>query len=620
MEVNYFILSFIGIPFLGLMLSSVLPSKKEQAISYTAIVVTAIQLLSVTGFIAMWWMNGRKHSNIEEVVLYHSKEYTFLIDFFFDEVTATYLLIGSLITFLIVRYSQYYMHLESGYKRFFMTILFFNFGYNWTVLSGNFETLFMGWEILGVSSFLLIAFYRERYLPVRNAVKVFSIYRIGDIGVLAAMWATHHLWHENITFFKLENADLVHQHFLGHSDVGLFIGLALLVAAAAKSAQWPFSSWLPRAMEGPTPSSAIFYGSLSVHFGVFLLLRTYPLWQEQYVVRGAIALVGLLTAVVSYIVSQTQSSVKPQIAYASITQIGIMFVEVALGWHTFVLIHFAGNAFLRTYQLLISPSIVNYLIRDQLYHFVPAPVAVGSRWQNTLYVWSMKEGNLDKYMTNLFSRIKEGGRWLQFININNVLFFFSPLYIVGISLYFFSGLIPHFLIPYLPSFFALAGLFMVMRSFSEREHPRLAWTLVLFNHLSLALAVSFNENFEMIETIIFLSGIIGSGIVGLACLSFIRKKEPQASTMYEYRGLIIKYPLLAFVFFLSTLGLEAFPITPAFIGEDLLFSHIQQEQYGLAFIIAASFIISGIALIRIYARIFLGPYYEPSQSNPLKTS
>jgi NADH-quinone oxidoreductase subunit L len=565
METNYFILSFIGIPFLGLLLSLTFPSKKEQAISRMAISATAIQLLSVIAFIAIWWMNGSKHTNIEEVVLYQSKEYTFLIDFFFDQVSATYLFIGSLITFLIVRYSQYYMHMESGYKRFFMTILFFNLGYNWTVLSGNFETLFMGWEILGISSFLLIAFYRERYLPVRNAVKVFSIYRIGDIGVLAAMWATHHLWHENITFFKLENADLVHKHFLGHSDVGLFIGLALLTAAAAKSAQWPFSSWLPRAMEGPTPSSAIFYGSLSVHFGVFLLLRTYPLWQEQHVVRGIIAFTGLLTAVVSFFVSQAQSSVKPQIAYASITQIGIMFIEVALGWHTFVLIHFAGNAFLRTYQLLISPSIVNYLIRDQMYHFVPEPVKMGSKWQNTLYVWSLKEGNLDRYMTNLFSRIKEGGKWLSFINISNVLFFFTPLYLLGILLYFNPNHIPHFVSPYLPSIFALAGLLMVMRSFSEREHPRLAWSLVLFNHLSLALAVSFNENFELIETVIFLSGIIGAGIVGLISLSIIRRKEPHATTMYEYRGLVAKYPGLALVFFMATLGMEAFPITPAFI-------------------------------------------------------
>ena len=97
------------------------------------------------------------------------------------------------------------MHRESGYKRFFYTILFFYAGYTLAVFAGNLETLFIGWEILGLTSFLLVAFYRERYLPVKNAFKVFSIYRIGDVGIILAMWASHHLWHENITFEKIQN-------------------------------------------------------------------------------------------------------------------------------------------------------------------------------------------------------------------------------------------------------------------------------------------------------------------------------------------------------------------------------------------------------------------------------
>lgn len=620
METNYFILSFIGIPLLGFLLSLMLPANKERVVSGVATTAAGLHFVTTVVFIIIWWIGGRKHINVEEVVLYQSKEYKFFIDFLFDGATAVYLFVGSFITFLIVRYSQYYMHLESGYKRFFNTVLFFYIGYNWTVLAGNFETLFMGWEILGMSSFLLIAFYRDRYLPVRNAIKVFSIYRIGDIGVLAAMWATHHLWHENITFYKLENADFVQNHLLGHGDVGLFVGLSLLTAAAAKSAQWPFSSWLPRAMEGPTPSSAIFYGSLSVHFGVFLLLRTFPLWEGLYAVRSIVIITGLLTAIVSYFISQTQSSIKPQIAYASITQIGIMFIEVAMGWHTLALVHFAGNAFLRTYQLLISPSIVNYLIRDQLYHFVPSLQEKETKWKNTLYMWSLKEGNLDAFMTTLFGKIKEGGRLLRFIHITNVFYFFVPIYLAGIWLYFNPSFSPDLLRPYLPVIFASLGLLMVMRSFSERQHPRLAFSLILFNHMSLALAVSFNEYFEFVETFIFLIGIISSGILGFICLSIIRKKEPHTTTMFAYRGYVAKYPVLAFVFFLATLGLEGFPITTAFLGEDLLFSHIHQDQYGLAFLVAASFVISGIALIRIYARIFLGPYVAPTQSNPLKTS
>lgn len=144
---------------------------------------------------------------------------------------------------------------------------------------GNMVAGFLGWEVLGISSFLLISFYRERYLPSKNAVKIFSIYRIGDVGILLAMWLSHHLWHANITFQQLAEAAAVQAHLREHSWIGVIISLMILLAAIAKSAQFPFSSWLPRAMEGPTPSSAIFYGSLSVHMGLFLMIRTFPFWK-----------------------------------------------------------------------------------------------------------------------------------------------------------------------------------------------------------------------------------------------------------------------------------------------------------------------------------------------------
>ena len=103
-------------------------------------------------------------------------------------------------------------------------------------------------------------------------------------------------------------------------------------------------------MEGPTPSSAIFYGSLSVHLGVFLMLRTFPFWEHQTSMRIAIGLMGLVTSIAASVMANVQSTVKSQVAYSSISQIGLIFIEIALGWDTLALIHFAGNAFLRTYQ------------------------------------------------------------------------------------------------------------------------------------------------------------------------------------------------------------------------------------------------------------------------------
>ncbi|MEY5042300.1 MAG: hypothetical protein RLZZ414_1864, partial [Bacteroidota bacterium] len=505
-----------------------------------------------------------------------------------------------------------------GYKRFFNTILFFFLGFNITLLSGNFETLFLGWEILGISSFLLIAFYRDRYLPVRNALKVFSIYRIGDMGILAAMWATHHLWHENIRFIQLENIHLANQ-FNQHNPIAIFIGLSLLIAAAAKSAQFPFSSWLPRAMEGPTPSSSIFYGSLSVHFGVFLLLRTAPLWQDQIWIKVLLIFIGIITAIIANFISKVQSSIKPQIAYASAAQIGIMFIEIALGWHTLALIHFTTNAFLRTYQLLISPSIINYLIRDQQFHFKPSQNNY-SKIENIIYILSLKEWFLDDIMSYVFNTLKKGGKLLNFLTYKNTIFVFTPIYIVGLFLYLNPTFLNKNIQDSLPVFYGLLGLLMVLKSFSERKNPRLVLILVILNHFSLALSVSFNENFDYHQTLIFLIGIIASGIIAYLSLNFMVRKYHSDINLFDYKGFIAKHPKTGFIYLIATLGLMGFPITPAFIGEDLLFSHIHPNQFVLGFLVAASFVISGITLLRMYARIFLGTFYQHNQSNPLKTA
>lgn len=625
MENQLIISAFVLLPFLAFAISLLLPEKKETGFSDLAFGAVTLQLLAITGFIGYWIWEGMEPLNIPEMEIYNNKHYRFLLDFYFDKTTAVFLWVGAFVTFLITRYSRFYMHMEEGYKRFFNTLLFFFLAYNLTVLAGNFETLFLGWEMLGISSFLLIAFYRERYLPVRNAVKVFTVYRIGDIGIILAMWASHHLWHENITFIKLLDEQLVSEQLASHSGIGLFIAISLLIAAAAKSAQLPFSSWLPRAMEGPTPSSAIFYGSLSVHFGVFLLLRTYPFWEHQLAAKILIGLTGLLTVLIAYPIARVQSTIKTQIAYASIAQIGIMFIEVALGLETLALIHFAGNAFLRTYQLLVSPSVVAYMIRDQFYHFKPQQVTVEDtlpkRLEYSLYLLSLKEWNTDFFLNRyVFHPIKRLGRKLDFLTPKNLLLYFLPVYALGLYLYFQQELIPGALKEWLPEIFGLIGLLMVFKSFSERIYPRLALMLVMANHFWIALAVSFNETFDYSETLIYLSGVSVAGIIGYAALERLRRKETAFFDLNKYYGHVYEYPGLALVFLLAVLGVMGFPISPTFIGVDLLFSHIHEDQYLLAAFDAISFIFGGIALIRIYARLFLGPHVKNYHPTAIKSS
>jgi NADH:ubiquinone oxidoreductase subunit 5 (subunit L)/multisubunit Na+/H+ antiporter MnhA subunit len=607
------------IPLFSFVVCLFIDNRKEKLISKVAFGGALAHLFFVVLVTVVWLYSDKAAINIKELVVYQTTNYTFLIDFYFDKVTVVYLWLGAFINVLTLRYSRNYMHLEKGYKRFFSTILFFFFAYNLTALSGNFETLFMGWEMLGISSFLLIGFYRERYLPARNAVRVFSVYRIGDVGILLAMWGSHHFWHTNITFSTLNDAALVHRQLVLHSGIGLFIALAILAAAAVKSAQVPFSSWLPRAMEGPTPSSAIFYGSLSVHFGVFLLLRTQPFWQEQLIVRFCIGGVGLATAVAAYCIANVQATVKPQIAYASIAQIGVMFIEIALGFTNLALIHFASNALFRTYQLLVSPSSVAYLIRDKFYNYTPKkklPLPyIAKRIKYSLYLLAMKEFYMDFLQSALiFKPFKKLGELLHFITIRNLIYFITPLLLVTFFLRLSETEIPAFFQPMIATFYAAIGFILVMKAFAERFFPRISIVMVAANHLLIAMGVSFYQKLEVSLIFIYLTGILISAVIGYAVLNKLAAVEKENYHLRTYLGHIYEHPRKAHIFFLSALGLMGFPITSSFIGEDVIFSHINEKQVIFAFFFASSYILSGIALIRIYARLFLGPHCKSYHS------
>ncbi|GAB3903491.1 hypothetical protein GCM10028803_32050 [Larkinella knui] len=605
---------FILLPLAGFLISLLIPEKKESLISWTAFSVVGLHMVCAFIFLVYWLLHGHSILNQKDFVVFQTNGYEFFIDFYFDKITASYLFVGSFLTFLVTVYSRYYLHREEGYKRFFNAILFFYLGYIITIFSGNLETLFIGWEVLGISSFLLIAFYRDRYLPVKNAVKVFSIYRIGDIGLIIAMWLSHHLWHENITFLRLSNYEFVHEHIQSHSFIGAFLSLMILISASAKSAQLPFSSWLPRAMEGPTPSSAIFYGSLSVHLGVFILLRTYLFWEHQTSIRILIAVLGLTTAIITTGIARVQSSVKSQIAYASIAQIGLIFIEVAAGFGNLALFHFAGNAFLRTYQLLVSPSVVSYLIREQFYNFTPHEHTVEdsfpAKLKNTLYILCIKEWNLDSIMYRfLWNPLKWAGKKMDFLTVQRVVIFFIPTYLIGLYCLYNEDTVPARVLATLPILFSLIGLVMVLKSFAERKRAVMSWILIIMNHFWIALAVSFNEHFKSTQTFIYLSGIVVSGFVGYVCLRRIKSLE-NSIDLDRFHGHSYEYPKITFIFLLACLGLSGFPITPTFVGEDLIFTHIHEDQFMLAFFTALSFIIDGLAVIRIFARVFLGPHVK----------
>ena len=397
---------FIFIPLFGFILTFFFANNQEKLIDTIATSTIGIHLAASVVFSLYWLFEGAPTLDLKSFTFFKEDNIEIFLDLYFDKIALVYALIGSLITFLVIIFSRFYLHRDEGYKRFFSTVLLFFLGYNITVFSGNFETLFIGWEFLGITSFLLIAFYRDRYLPVKNALKAISLFRLGDICLILSLWTSHHIWHQNITFNQLNDTALVLSHIADNHNSVLFLISMLIVAAAIKSAQFPFSSWLPRAMEGPTTSSAIFYGSLSVHLGVFLLLRTYTYWSTIITIKAIVISIGVLTVIIASLIARVQSTVKTQIAYASIAQIGIMFIEVALGWHILALVHFSGNAFLRTYQLLVSPSVLGYMIHDQFFNYKKRINNYESSKlktvYNSLYLLSVKEWNMDTYLKIIF--------------------------------------------------------------------------------------------------------------------------------------------------------------------------------------------------------------------------
>jgi NADH-quinone oxidoreductase subunit L len=246
--------------------------------------------------------------------------------------------------------------------------------------------------------------------------------------------------------------------------------------------------------------------------------------------------------------------------------------------------------------------------------------SIPKRLEHSIYILSLKEWNLDQVITRfLWNPLKTIGRKLKLIQLRSLLFFFLPVYILGTWALYSKAHIPAYLHQILPVGFALIGLLMVLKSFSERNNLILSWLLIIMNHFWVALAVSFNEDFGHIETYLYLSGIIGAGAIGLLCLRKITRSEKNID-LAAFHGHVFQHPRLAFIFFLSCLGLAGFPITPTFIGEDLIFSHVHENQFFLAVIISLSFVIDGLSVIRLYGRIFLGAPVKSPQETAYKSS
>ncbi len=605
---NQLLILFIAIPFLAFLATLLWQNKSERAINGIVQFAKLFNIL-IAGFFIIWWIaNGLEPISHKLVTLYQTERFVFAIHLYYDEITAVFSIIGSVLFYLVATFSKYYMHRDEGFKRFFNTILLFATAFNFIILAGNFETLFIGWEIKGICSFILIAFYRNRYLPVKNAFKAVTNYRISDVALMLAMWMMHHLTHQNINFSQLGEAKEI-AIATNQTGMAIFIVCMLILPAAIKSAQFPFTSWLPRAMEGPTASSAIFYGSVSVHIGVFLLLRTHPFWEDMLWAKIAIITIGALTAIVATLIARVQPTVKTQIAYSSAAQIGIMFIEIALGFHWLVLIHFAGNAFLRTYQLLVSPSVLNYLVHHQYFHYVSPIQKKVSKLKATLYMLNVKEWNLDSMMFRyVWSPFKWIGKQFQFLQSG---IFIGILMLAGVVLLIIGYSNPA-IIPVsgqmLPIILMSIALSVILFAFSCRQSALKAWVYLLIGHLFIISAILFNvSHINLVEIIFYVSGVLLAFLLGYYCLQKIKAVDNDIS-LNRFHGYVYEQNTTGFLFLVSAMGILGFPLTAAFIGIDVLFTYVHSNQIVLIILMALCFIFIELSAFRILLRIFYGPH------------
>jgi NAD(P)H-quinone oxidoreductase subunit 5 len=334
------------------------------------------------------------------------------IEFLVDRLSLGFAALTAAIAGVVAAFSNRYLHREAGYNRYFVLLSMFVTGMLLVALAGNVEVLFIGWEFVGLSSALLVAFFHERPAPVSNALRVLTVYRISDAAMLSAAVLLRHLAGSDslsLLFGGARGASAVAMS----STSATAIALLLIVAVAGKSALLPFSGWLPRAMEGPTPSSAVYYGSLSIHAGCFLLLRSAPLLEAATAARIVAGALGAATAIFAALTTRVQSDVKSSLAYAALTQVGLIVVEISIGWYTLAFVHIVGHASFRLLQFLSAPNVLHDLHGME--------VGEGHSPPRPLFLFALERGFLDNMLdrvvvepfTGLARQLTRLDRWLS---------------------------------------------------------------------------------------------------------------------------------------------------------------------------------------------------------------
>jgi NADH-quinone oxidoreductase subunit L len=284
--------------------------------------------------------------------------------FFLDQLSLVMLLVVTGVGFLIHIYSVGYMWEEGGFYRFFSYLNLFMFFMLTLVLASNYLLMFIGWEGVGLASYLLIGFWFTKDSAASAGKKAFIVNRIGDFGFLIALFLL-------IKHFGSLNFDQVFASIsplsaeTGGAGLLTAIGLLLMVGAAGKSAQIPLYVWLPDAMEGPTPVSALIHAATMVTAGVYMVSRSHVIFERAPMALTVVAIVGTLTALFAATIGITQPDIKKVLAYSTVSQLGYMFIACGVGAFSAAVFHLMTHAFFKGLLFLAAGSVIHAVSGEQ---------------------------------------------------------------------------------------------------------------------------------------------------------------------------------------------------------------------------------------------------------------
>jgi NADH-quinone oxidoreductase subunit L len=336
----------------------------KNAVGLVACGSVALSFLTVLLMFASLLFTPAEERMFEQVLFTWMAAGDFSVDFGFqiDPLSMVMMLVVTGVGFLIHVYSIGYMHEEYSYYRYFAYLNLFMFSMLLLVMGNNFLVMFIGWEGVGVCSYFLIGYYFEKKSACDAGVKAFVVNRIGDFAFLLAIMYIFNI------FGTIDFSDVMHmapEKLIFGAEPVTIITLLLFIGATGKSAQIPLYTWLPDAMEGPTPVSALIHAATMVTAGVYMVVRCSVLFEMAPMIMLTVAFIGGATALMAATIGMTQYDIKRVLAYSTVSQIGYMFLACGVGAYTAAIFHLITHAFFKACLFLGSGSVIHGIHGEQ---------------------------------------------------------------------------------------------------------------------------------------------------------------------------------------------------------------------------------------------------------------